>query len=394
VLSIPTNPVSMLAFPRAEPVRAGSGMGFAIECAHNGSRIALRGDCQMVDLPRLEGAMATAIAVGAPAIDLDLADAGEFDLGPAWLLQRFVTERRAAGVQVTVHGPESEHDAFFGQILARAPPQDAAPPAEPGWLARIGLRLHRIWVEALVALAFGGRVLDTAARALRSVRRLRIPAIVRHLHETGVQAIPVVGTIAMLISVIIAYIGAQQLKPLGAEAYTVDLVVVGVLREMGVLLTAIMVAGRTGSAYAAEIGVMKLNEEVDALEAMGMSAFEVLVLPRVIALVIAMPLLTIVADTLGILGGGLLTRFLLDMSWPQFINRVDAAIAPTTFWAGMVKAPVFGAIIALTGTLRGLQVQDSSRELGRLTTVAVVQSIFLVIFADALFAIFFLEIDF
>jgi phospholipid/cholesterol/gamma-HCH transport system permease protein len=369
-------------------------MGFAIECAHNGSRIALRGDCQMADLPRLEGAMATAIAVGAPAIDLDLAGAGEFDLGPAWLLQRFVTERRAAGVHVTVHGPVLEHDAFFGQILARAPPQDAAPPAEPGWLARIGLRLHRIWVEVLVALAFGGRVLDTAARALRSVRRLRIPAIVRHLHETGVQAIPVVGTIAMLISVIIAYIGAQQLKPLGAEAYTVDLVVVGVLREMGVLLTAIMVAGRTGSAYAAEIGVMKLNEEVDALEAMGMSAFEVLVLPRVIALVIAMPLLTIVADTLGILGGGLLTRFLLDMSWPQFINRVDAAIAPTTFWAGMVKAPVFGAIIALTGTLRGLQVQDSSRELGRLTTVAVVQSIFLVIFADALFAIFFLEIDF
>jgi phospholipid/cholesterol/gamma-HCH transport system permease protein len=237
-------------------------------------------------------------------------------------------------------------------------------------------------------------MLHTAALAFRSLKRLRIPAIVRHLHETGVQAIPVVGTIAMLISVIIAYIGAQQLKPLGAEAYTVDLVVVGVLREMGVLLTAIMVAGRTGSAYAAEIGVMKLNDEVDALEAMGMSTFEVLVLPRVIALVIAMPLLTIVADALGILGGGLLTRFLLDMSWPQFVNRLDAAIAPTTFWAGMVKAPVFGAIIALTGTLRGLQVHDSSRELGRLTTVAVVQSIFLVIFADALFAIFFLEIDF
>jgi phospholipid/cholesterol/gamma-HCH transport system permease protein len=305
-----------------------------------------------------------------------------------------VDERTAAGVRMTVHGPPLEHESFFGQIVARAPPQGAGPPQQPGWLARVGLRVRGLGVEGLVALAFGGRMLHTAARAFRSVKRLRLPAIVRHLHETGVQAIPVVGTIAMLISVIIAYIGAQQLKPLGAEAYTVDLVVVGVLREMGVLLTAIMVAGRTGSAYAAEIGVMKLNDEVDALEAMGMSTFEVLVLPRVIALVIAMPLLTIVADALGILGGGLLTRFLLDMSWPQFVNRLDAAIAPTTFWAGMVKAPVFGAIIALTGTLRGLQVHDSSRELGRLTTVAVVQSIFLVIFADALFAIFFLEIDF
>lgn len=369
-------------------------MGFAIECAHDGSRIALRGDCQMANLPRLEGAFVTAVAVGASAIDIDLTGAGEFDLGPAWLLQHFVAEREAAGVQVTVRGPPLEHDAFFEQIVARAPPQGAGPPQAPGWLARVGLRVRSVWVEGLVALAFGGLMLHTAARAFRSVKRLRIPAIVRHLHETGVQAIPVVGTIAMLISVIIAYIGAQQLKPLGAEAYTVDLVVVGVLREMGVLLTAIMVAGRTGSAYAAEIGVMKLNDEVDALEAMGMSTFEVLVLPRVIALVIAMPLLTIVADALGILGGGLLTRFLLDMSWPQFVNRLDAAIAPTTFWAGMVKAPVFGAIIALTGTLRGLQVHDSSRELGRLTTVAVVQSIFLVIFADALFAIFFLEIDF
>ena len=136
------------------------------------------------------------------------------------------------------------------------------------------------------------------------------------------------------------------------------------LRELGVLLTAIMVAGRTGSAYAAEIGVMKLNEEVDALESMGLDPYEVLVLPRVLGLVIALPLLTIVADFMGLAGGGLLTRYLIDLPWPQFFMRLDEALARTTFWAGLIKAPVFGVLIALTGTLRGLQVRESSRELG------------------------------
>jgi phospholipid/cholesterol/gamma-HCH transport system permease protein len=139
---------------------------------------------------------------------------------------------------------------------------------------------------------------------------------------------------------------------------------------------------------------MKLNDEVDALESMGLNPYEVLVLPRVLALVLVLPLLTVVADAAGLVGGAFLTSYLLDLPWSQFVMRLDAAIAPTTFWAGLVKAPVFGLLIALTGTLRGLQVRESSRELGRLTTVAVVQSIFLVIFADALFAIFFLEIDF
>ena len=216
----------------------------------------------------------------------------------------------------------------------------------------------------------------------------------RHAYETGVQAVPVVAVIAFLISIILAYIGAQQLQPFGAEIFTVDLVAIGVLRELGVLLTAIMVAGRTGSAYAAELGVMKLNDEVDALESLGLDPFEVLVLPRVLGLVIAMPLLTIVADAMGLAGGAVLTNVLIELPWEQFLARLDSAVGTTTFWAGLIKAPVFGVLIALTGTMRGLQVRESSQELGRLTTMAVVQSIFLVIFADAAFAVFFLEIDF
>jgi phospholipid/cholesterol/gamma-HCH transport system permease protein len=268
------------------------------------------------------------------------------------------------------------------------------PPPPPPWLTRLGLALEERFQSWFKALAYGGELIATAGVAWRTLKRLRLASVVRHAYETGYQAVPVVAVIAFLISVISAYIGAQQLRPYGAEIYMVDLVALGVLRELGVLLTAIMVAGRTGSAFAAEIGVMRLNDEIDALESMGISPYEVLVLPRVLALVIALPLLTIVADFMGLLGGGLLARYLIDLPWPQFLTRLDEAIAPTTFWAGLVKAPVFGVLIALTGTFRGLQVRESSRDLGRLTTVAVVQSIFLVIFADALFAIFFLEIDF
>jgi phospholipid/cholesterol/gamma-HCH transport system permease protein len=318
------------------------------------------------------------------------------DIGPAWLLHRGLADLRARGVTIELEGPPPEHFPYFDELLTKEA-GEWTPLAAPGFEQRLAagwrslaVRL-RSWYEAFV---YGGRLIESAAVAWHSVKRLRIPSVVRHMHETGVQAIPVVAVIAMLISVISAYIGAQQLRPFGAEIFTVDLVAIGVLRELGVLLTAIMVAGRTGSAYAAELGVMKLNDEVDALESMGMNPYEVLVLPRVVALVLVMPLLTIVADAMGLAGGAILTSYLLDLPLAQYMARLDAAISPTTFWAGLIKAPVFGLLIALTGTLRGLQVRESSRELGRLTTVAVVQSIFLVIFADALFAIFFLEIGF
>jgi len=194
--------------------------------------------------------------------------------------------------------------------------------------------------------------------------------------------------------VIVAYLGAQQLGQFGAEIYVVDLVTIAVLRELGVLLTAIIVAGRSGSAFAAEIGVMQLNEETDALRAMGMNPIELLVVPRVIALVVALPLLTIVADAMGLAGGGLLSVFELNISLPQFTARMREAISATTFWAGLIKAPVFALLIGMVGTYRGMQVRNTARELGRLTTLAVVQSIFMVILADALFAVMYQKLGF
>ena len=248
----------------------------------------------------------------------------------------------------------------------------------------------RAWVAAL---RFYGEAVTVIGGCLRQPRRFRWPSVVRHIHETGVTAIPIVALIAFLISVIVAYIGAQQLRQFGGEIFVVDLVTVSVLRELGVLLTAIIVAGRSGSAFAAEIGVMKLNDEVDALAAIGMHPLEVLALPRILGLVIALPALTIIADAMGLAGGALLSWFLLDIPFSQYMVRMDEAIASTTFWVGLAKAPVFAFLIAFVGTLRGMEVRGSSRELGRLTTVAVVQSIFLVIFADAIFAVIFMELD-
>ena len=348
----------------------------------------------MPDAPELERTLAAARNAAPAVLRLDIG--GALGIGPSWLLRGLVEELRAAGSRVEFEGRALDHLAYLDELGTRdagALPRQASGSILTR-LANLGAALRqrlRSWYEALV---FGGLLIAAAGLAWRSLKRLRIPSVVRHMHETGVQAIPVVAVIALLISIISAYIGAQQLRPFGAEIYTVDLVTIGVLRELGVLLTAIMVAGRTGSAYAAELGVMKLNDEVDALESMGLNPYEVLVLPRVMALVLVMPLLTVVADAMGLAGGALLTSYLLDLPWSQFVMRLDSSVSDTTFWAGLVKAPVFGLLIALTGTLRGLQVRESSRELGRLTTVAVVQSIFLVIFADALFAIFFLEIDF
>jgi phospholipid/cholesterol/gamma-HCH transport system permease protein len=317
------------------------------------------------------------------------------DLTGAALLETYARRLVARGVPVQWRGEAPEPLRLVRQALAREQAPDAAEPfsldlVEP--VRTIG-RWVVVRVRALLdALAMLGHLFVVFGRAFTSVRRLRLPALVRHIHETGIQAIPIVSLIAFLISVIVAYMGAQQLRRFGAEIFVVDLVTVGVLREMAVLLTAIIVAGRSGSAFAAEIGVMKLNEEVDALRAIGTDPVEVLVLPRVLGLVISLPLLTVVADTVGLTGGGLLCYWLLDISPAQYLARVQEAISSTTFWVGLIKAPVFAFLIAFVGTLRGMQVRDSSRELGRLTTEAVVESIFLVILADALFAVIFMEL--
>jgi phospholipid/cholesterol/gamma-HCH transport system permease protein len=219
--------------------------------------------------------------------------------------------------------------------------------------------------------------------------RFRFPSIIRHMHETGVQALPIICLLALGISMVISYQGAVQLQKFGADIYTIDLTVISLLREMAVLTTAIMVAGRSGSAFAAEIGVMKMRGEVDALQTMGLNPIETLVVPRLLALLLTLPMLCFIADIVGLAGGGLISLIKLDISLPQYINRLQAIVTPTMFFIGMVKAPVFALLITAVCTYQGMNASGSAENVGKLTTLAVVQSIFLVIMADAVFSVIF-----
>jgi phospholipid/cholesterol/gamma-HCH transport system permease protein len=357
--------------------------------------VELTGSWRGTDLPAIDAELAATSLAGVRTLRIAVPESLGMDLAGAWTLRDWTQAAQAAGAKVEFTGPQPGQleliDSTLTGKVRTTPASSSEPTFEP--VSALGRQVTRRLHAARFALDFIGRATFTFLRAATSWHRLRPASIARHVYETGITAIPIVSLIAFLITLIIAYIAAQQAREYGAEIFVVDIVTVGVLRELGVLLTAIIVAGRSGSAFAAEIGAMKLNEEVDALHAIGVEPHEVLVVPRVIGLVVAMPLLAIIADGIGLTGGALLCKWLLDMPLVLYLERVQDAIAPTTFWVGIIKAPVFGLLIALSGTYRGLQVRDSSRELGRLTTVAVVQSIFLVIFANALFAIAFWQLD-
>ena len=374
-----------------------------------GLTLDLTGEWRALAYRELDTALAAVDLAGARHIEIATDRLTALDLTGAWRLREFVQQARHLGAEVSFAATPPDQLRLVDETLRPIEAAAAAPHAmkslgeelrelpvetEVATLTFIGRRAVTLWRDLIGALAFLGRLSTTAALALPQPRALRPISIARHVYDTGITAIPIVALIAFLISVIIAYMSAQQLRGFGAEIFVVDLVTIGVLRELGVLLTAIIVAGRSGSAFAAEIGSMKLNEEVDALQATGVDPFEALVLPRVLGLVISLPLLTVVADLIGLVGGAVLCASLLHMPLDQYVNRVSQAISPSTFWVGIIKAPVFAVLIAMAGTHRGMQVLGSSRELGRLTTVAVVQAIFLVILADALFAVLFMEIGF
>lgn len=246
--------------------------------------------------------------------------------------------------------------------------------------------------ESREITTFFGKSLVLTARALSNPKRLRLPEIARHIEQVGIKALPIIGLIAFLIAIVLAYQSVAQLRPYGAEQFTVDLIALSIFREMGVLLTAIMVAGRSGSAFTAEIGVMKAREEVDALQVMGFDPFDMLVLPRLIAITIALPLLTFFADILGLIGGYLITQPLMDMTLDRYLERVHTALNVRHMMAGLIKAPVFAFCIGIVGCMHGLRVSGSAESIGRETTTAVVKSIFLVLVLDAFFSILFQRI--
>jgi phospholipid/cholesterol/gamma-HCH transport system permease protein len=261
------------------------------------------------------------------------------------------------------------------------------------WLEEVGLSVVHFSQQIVSLCAFFGEIVVVFGEALVQPRRFRFNAVVRQMYEVWVKALAIVGVLCFLIGVVIAYQGVQQLKQFGAETFTVEAVGIGMFRELGVLLTAIIVAGRSGSAFTAQIGTMQVNQEIDAMNTIGLNPIEWLVLPRILALLLSMPLLAFWGDMTGLLGGAFACTIYLDFTFVQFFDRLRDTVGAWHFYTGMIKAPVFGVVIAAIGCFEGLQVRGSAESVGQLTTRSVVESIFCVIVLDAIFSIIFLLAD-
>jgi phospholipid/cholesterol/gamma-HCH transport system permease protein len=380
--------------------RAQGGLAMAagwLTGARDGDRllIAAGGAWTLDELARLDGLrrpLLVAAATAGARARIDLAALEVLDTGGALLLHQLERSLAGLGWQVELAGLSGHRAALLAEIR-RLDPQPPAPAAEVSpvlrLLAELGRSTLAVGDEAARLLSFYGQTVLTLLRLCLRPARLRLTPLAQHLEQTCVNALPIVGLIAFLIGVVMAYQGADQLRRFGAEIFTVDLLGISILREIGILLTAIVVAGRSGSAFTAQIGTMKVNQEIDALRTLGLDPIEVLVVPRLLALMIALPLLAFFADVLGLFGGGLMCAFALDISPGQFLNQLERAIDVETFLVGLVKAPVFAFLIAMVGCYEGLSVGGSAESVGRMTTRAVVVGIFLVIVFDALFSILF-----
>ncbi|GHH20802.1 ABC transporter permease [Sphingomonas glacialis] len=321
---------------------------------------------------------------------VDLSEIERIDTVGAWLVHRFAAEHDA---EITGLDADGEH--LLAQVAAADQPV-AMRPATAGSFTRmvgeIGDAVVTTGHTLYGLLGFLGATLIAFWHVVTHPKRFRFNAVVQRFEVVGVNALAIVGLMSFLIGIVIAQQGAVQLQQFGAEFLTINLVGRITLRELGVLMTAIMVAGRSGSAFAAQIGTMKLTEEVDAMRTIGVSPMEALVLPRVLATVIMMPLLGMYASIVTIIGGGLLCWITLGIPPVTFIQRLREVVPITDLYVGLVKAPVFGLIIAVAGCFQGMLVESDAEQVGTRTTAAVVQAIFLVIVIDAFFAVFFTSI--
>ncbi len=276
-------------------------------------------------------------------------------------------------------------------IEAGPPEPQQKSPAFAQFFGNIGMGIQRFGQDAVELIAFIGLALQSMMRIAFRPSKWRINALVQQIEETGLNAVPIVALLTFLVGAVIAFLGSTILKAFGATIYTVDLVGFSFMREFAVLLTAILMAGRTASAFTAQLGSMKANEEIDALRAQGLDPIQILVLPRIFALLITLPLLTFIGMISGILGGALVCYFVLDISPTMFLALFQADLTITNFYVGMAKAPVFAFLIAVIGCLQGFKVSGSAQSVGEHTTAAVVHSIFIVIVLDAVAALYYME---
>ena len=328
-------------------------------------------------------------------VTLDLSGIGHLDTAGAWLLLRTEQELAVRGNSVALANVPKAFEPLIQQVRGRDPSAPLPPDPGPrrysfvGFLARTGQVSIALSQSAYSMLGFGGLVASAIGGLLRHPERLRATATTVQMEQTGLNALPIVGLLSFLIGIVFAYQGADQLRRFGAEIYTVNLLGIAILRELGVLLTAIIIAGRSGSSFTAQIGTMQVNQEIDALRTIGLDPIEILVVPRILGLALTMPLLVFYADAMGLLGGALMAWATIGISIPVFLEQLRSAITEWTLWIGIIKAPFFATIIALVGCYEGFNVTGSADSVGRLTTQSVVEAIFLVIVADSAFSILF-----
>ncbi len=334
-------------------------------------------------------------ADGAKSVTVDMSRVEGLDTSGAWLLRRTMDEFRDRGLDVTVTGARPAFEALLDdvgltdtQVQIEAP----MPPKIVEIANRIGQSTFEIAAEARDLIGFFGLLLSKSVGVILRPSRLRFTSTVYHMEQVGLNALPIVALLSFLIGIVLAYQGAEQLRQFGAELFVVNLLGISILRELGILITAIIIAGRSGSSFTAQIGTMKVNEEVDAMQTIGIDPIEILVIPRVAALVLTLPLLAFLSDVVGLAGGALMSYFVLDITFGQFVKQLQAAVGLEQLWIGLVKAPVFAFAIAMIGCYEGLKVSGSAESVGQMTTKSVVESIFLVIVLDALFSIIFVNL--
>ena len=328
--------------------------------------------------------------VQAQRLVLDLSQVGRMDTVGAWLVYKLTRDR---GAEVT--GADEDQAKLLEQVAAADMPVKVRPDRGSPFrrvLTQIGASTAAAGATLVGLLGFFGAMLLSSWQLVKQPRRFRANAVVQQFEVVGVHAIGIIGLMSFLVGIVIAQQGAVQLRQFGAEVFTINLVGRSAVKELGVLMTAIMVAGRSGSAFAAQIGSMKLAEEVDAMRTIGVSPLEALVLPRVLATVLLMPLLAFYAAVIAIVGGGIFVWVSLDIPPITYVQRIREVVPMTDLWQALIKAPVFGLIIAMAGCFQGMQVEGNAESVGLRTTTAVVQGIFLVIVLDAFFAVFFTSI--
>ncbi len=366
----------------------------AMTVAHDAdaARLTLGGALILLNVARLHRA---AQAVGTERdLTVDLGGVTRLDTAGAWVLADLQARIGAAGHTCTITGA-SDSSASLLETVTEALPKPDAPPAGRPTLSDRMEALGRSVVTGVGFLAqltaYLGIFVARLFRSLTHPSEFRLTSLVHHCHEVGVKAVPIVSLMAFLIGVVLAFQGSAQLRQFGAEVFVVDLISISILRELGILLTAIIVAGRTASAFTAAIGSMKMREEVDAMRTLGLDPAMVLFVPRILALILMLPILGLIANIAGLFGGALMSWLELGISPGMFRTRLIEGTDVSHVIVGMVKAPVFALIIGVVGCHAGMQVQSNAESLGRMTSNAVVTAIFAVIVADALFSIFFAE---